>query len=175
MIYTRTSPISYFQMDTMAGPTTSREPSGQEREPVDRSTTDGKAEMPPESEEPQGQGTNEEGTSGRKGFKFGRLKEEMNFQSTASELEDPSVIIANPAYLEGNHKKQKKGAVRKPEQVDKLGLSSHDQEFTQGGGIINRMYQEGEDPQHKDEEDGNQEVLDDMKTNDDSKVESDER
>ncbi|XP_050716963.1 uncharacterized protein LOC126998850 [Eriocheir sinensis] len=164
-----------YQMDTMTGQTTAREPSGQEQEAVDRSTPDGKAESSAEREEPQSRGTNNEVSSGKKGFKFERLKEDVSFQSNAADLEDPSVIIANPAYQEEIHKRKKKGGVKKQEQVDKLDLSSHDQTFTQGGGIINRMYQEGADtPQHKNEEENNQEVLDDVKTAEDSKLENDE-
>lgn len=161
-------------MDTMTGQTTARESSGQEQEAVDGSTPDGKAESSAEREETQSQGTNDEVSSGKKGFKFERLKEDVCFQSNATDLEDPSVIIANPAYQEEIHKSKKK--VKNQEQVDKLDLSSHDQKFTQGGGIINRMYREGADTsQQKDEEEKNQEVLDDVKTADDGKLENDER
>lgn len=163
-------------MDTVVGPSTSMESSSQEQETVDSSTPNGKAESPAEMDESQGPGTNDEATSGRKAFKFGRLKEEASLQSSAAELEDSSVIIANPAYLEGSRKKQKRAGGRKKEQVDKLSLSSPDQKFSQGGGIINRMYQEEDSPQHKDEEEeSNQEVLDDKTTADDCNVENDER
>lgn len=163
-------------MDTVVGPTTSRESSSPEQETVDSSTPNGKAESPAEREESQGQGTSDEATSGKKGFRFGRLKEEASLQSSTTDLEDPSVIIANPAYLEGSRKKQKRAGGRKKEQVDDLSLSSSDQKFSQGGGIINRMYQEEDSPQHRnEEEERNQEVLDDKTTADDGNAENDER
>lgn len=162
-------------MDTMTGQTTAREPSGQEQEAV-KSTPNNTPETFAEREEPKNQGTNDEASSGKRGFKFERLKEDVSFQSNAADLEDPSVIIANPAYQEEIHKRKKKGGIKKQEEVDKLDLSSHDQKFTQGGGIINRMYQEGADPpQDKDEEEKNQEVLNDQRSADDGKLENDER
>lgn len=161
-------------MDTITSQTSTKEPSGQEQEIADVGTSSGKTESSSKGEELQDQETNIEVTAG-KGFKFGRLKEEMKCQNNV-ELEDPSVIIANPAFKEEKRKIPKK-AGRKQERVDKLRMSSHDPKFTQGGGIINRMYQDGLDtPKHKDEgDDTNQEVVDEITTADDCKLENDER
>lgn len=167
-------------METVSDQTKTKESSSPEQKPVDTSSPNGKAESSECREESQVQGTNNDqlgNHNGKKGFKFGRLKEEVSFQGNAVELQDSSVIIANPAYQEDNHKVKKKAKVRKQAQADKLSLSSHDQKFTQGGGIINKMYQEEADtPQPKDEdEEKNQEVLDNTTTDDSCQVETDDR
>lgn len=166
--------LEYFQMETMTSPTSTREASSLEQDTVDTRTPNSKAECSAKREETEEQGTSNDVATGRKGFKFGRLQEEVSFQSNFAELEDPSVIIANPAYQEDNHKSKKKGGGRKREQRDKLNLSSQDQKFTRGGGIVNRVYQEVDIPHDKDEE-RNQEVLDNVAAVEDNNVENDER
>lgn len=161
-------------MDSVAEQTVTEEASNQEQAPSNGDTTSGTVDSIMKRAKPPDQVTNREEPSGRKGFKFGRLREETSFQGNAAELEDPSVIIANPAYQEENHQIQKQAEVIKQEQADIL--SAQDQKFTQGGGIVNRMYQDEVDAAHQwqEDEERNQEVLDEV-TCDDSKAETDER
>lgn len=162
-------------MDTVAEQTMTGGPSNQEQVTGDGGTTSRTVDSIMKAKPPD-QGTNKEEPSGRKGFKFGKLREETSFQGNAAELEDSSVIIANPAYQEENNQIQKQVEMIKQEQADEFSLSSQDQKFTQGGGIVNRMYQDEVDAPHQwqEDEERNQEVLDEV-TCDDCKVETDER
>lgn len=161
-------------MDTVAQQTTTGESSGQEKKMGDDSTN-GEADSMTKKPKPPDQETIEEEPSGRKGFKFGRLKEEISFQDNALEFDDSSFIIANPAYQEENHHLQKQAEIIKQEQTDKFNPTSRDHQLQQGGGIVNHMYQEGMDASPQAEEEKKQEVLDEMTASNDCKVETDER
>ena len=156
--------------------TSSGEPSSQEKATGDGGTSGTEDNIMKRAKLP-GQGTSKEEPSGRKGFKFGRLREETSFQVNTAELDDSSVIIANPAFQDENNQVQKQVDAIKQEQADKFSLSSQNQKLTQGGGIVNQMYQEGVDAPHQwqEDEERNQEVLDDVTVSDDCKVETDER
>ncbi|XP_063858814.1 uncharacterized protein LOC135099972 isoform X2 [Scylla paramamosain] len=164
-----------YQMDTVVQQTTTGESSGQEKTTGD-GNTNGTADSMTKRPKSPDQGNNEEEPSGRKGFKFGRLKEETSFQDDTPEFDDSSVIIANPAYQEENHHLQKQAEIIKQEQADKFSPTSQDHKLRQGGGIVNCMYQDGVDASHQwqEEEEKKQEVLDEMTASDDCKAETDE-
>ncbi|KAG0711156.1 hypothetical protein GWK47_021212 [Chionoecetes opilio] len=162
-----------YQMETVAEQMTGGSTS-QGQVAGDGGTTSGTLDSIVRRAKAPDQGNTVEERSGRKGFKFGRLREETSFHINSSDLDDPSVIIANPAYQEDNYQIQKEFGMKK-EQSDRLSLSSQDPKLSQGGGIVNRMFDEGLDvpPQWQQEEEGNQEVLEEAAPGDDGKGDSD--
>ncbi|KAG7161000.1 hypothetical protein Hamer_G007792 [Homarus americanus] len=125
--------------------------SNESPKPEDTNTEnmDSNNEMDGQAKQQNSEEASEQHRKGKKGFKFGRLKEEpVNFCNGSPGLKGMAVVIGNPAYQEESKQAQEEDKIKEKVQEQSLNVdpSVEDSQFIVGNGKVNGMYSEGDTP-----------------------------